>query len=119
MLERHPEVKAMVKGIVFIDSYHECSMKYFEEAGIAEVAVKGVEKKHKTLEKMTCCVNCCWSMGCCGICCGGKKKSAKTDFKDALLWVVLTRSKTGWNGCMAMYSNSKLERFLTSNLSYF
>lgn len=95
MLERHPEVKPAVKGIVFIDSYHECSAKWFEEAGLGSIS-EMIGAKHKPLESMRRLMNFASGSGLASLFISAEK--AKTSFITALFYEVLVRSKTGWDG---------------------
>merc|ERR1719330_61705 len=105
MLERHPELKPLVVGVVFIDSFIENGYQYWEEAGIAKETIdKGIHEKHAKLHTMACCMNCCAVTGCGACIFGGPKPKKGKDGADtlgkALMWGIFTSSKTGWTGLL-------------------
>lgn len=97
MLERHPDVKPAVKGIVFIDSVHECTAKWYEEAGLGNIS-KMLDAKQKPLEKMRWMMNFASRSGLASLFMSAEK--AKTSMVTALMYEVLVRSKTGWDGLL-------------------
>ena len=83
MLERHPSVKERVKGIVFIDSFHECAGLRLKPAGIGRELVN---KKHEGLQKIAWLANLCIYTGIANVLLACKSESAKrTNFVTALL----------------------------------
>ena len=97
MLERHPEVKAAVKGIVFIDSYHECSAQWLDEAGVTNMR-EVMSAKHTSLEKIRGMMNFAVGTGLASCFMANKYPETKTNFVTALMYEVLIRSETGWDG---------------------